>query len=1295
MSKSKIFVNPRGQGPTEEQQNEYDRIQQGLPPTPKVFAPIGPKILDSQGNPPLSPFQNTKPIYMPEQIRPNKVSSSDQALIDTPMGAPMGAGLETPVASLSKGLFDLEPNTAVGELPVEGGTVVPSNGSTIPEDANVGGTYLLNQNVTGRFRLSNEAPNIDPYLVPSFDPNEAMYENGSRLSVEDARIKFENEQEYQQSRLRDRGVSYDQVTPEENTNAYRYQTENGPSELESIFVLGHNLADSIADLQVNVNLTTENSNIGDGTNPQIVLANEFNASPLNVSNAATESIAEILLSLGQNKLRGEAREEAIDNELQLDDLESYFAKDHHNIFGGQADDTQMGIEVNAFHGLLYSLTERKIRASTGTAKPNGTLGIGGQMLAIALEDAGYITKMDYQPQQMDTGVEKGPAVKAYMLTKAGLTAGKSLWKFKSAKLQRQGAQAASGNQMRSIGVSRTAADKSINDRAGQVENDLGTQLLEGWGRHAANATKVMDTDILDISSTMLASLNGEHQGNPEQSNNPESFVSRLKRSAMDLLNVNQKTEEIVPAFGADVETVDLPIYETQKFNKVRNDIINAQDLQNRISTHKTPVFQDPTTGRTYYMTYDSNGQESRVHRSAVRGMESNVDMTLMPSRLDNIKMTTPKQEAEYDNWLKGKGQPTAASRYVSYMIAMGNLLVRGSRDFTNSNTLNKLSGNVIREAAAKGRSLRKFIVLNGETQYEILDNIKKNPKRGVRVEGLSPAEQGDILYIMDQIKSSGNEKEYGSQMRAYLVAAQIEDAHTTGKTSLFLSLPTAADMKSAGRMFAAMDTMDVSTVSKVGLALDSAAGSGPMNVRDGSSAFPVGNPRMFYTESLKSILRSANHPKGGDLDRGGVDFDAEFSYKISTYLDEMFKEQGPTFSDMVAKLSLMVADYGKAVSQNTEEVAIFLSKAKKRHPDIFQDIEFAFAGKGFSTANINQFFEEAMWNTTDKIVNTSNSQTVKKTAQAMALFNIQPYFRAIRGMKARIGRNISTVLPDNYVEIQATHTYDIINIKGKPVDDPLRATEPKMMENGQTHFVPGIASAAVNAMGPAMGHYRETAAMALAFQMVVDRMGEGIFMDQVYDSITLEPEAAVLYEYYLNEFAIFEIYDVNEPVELHKAFNEEVNAKLRVLLEEGTMYLGDGAELSGWSTKMDQDWAALMKPSDKNVIRSTAFREHVDKIEEMMVKQLFDAQQRGIWRPKGDEVVIRRGRKFIPRPEGTKQWPVDSRQFMAWFLKHIKNPIDKQASRLYRDNRSQERKDFKKNMKDVFAKAFQKSGLPD
>jgi hypothetical protein len=127
---------------------------------------------------------------------------------------------------------------------------------------------------------------------------------------------------------------------------------------------------------------------------------------------------------------------------------------------------------------------------------------------------------------------------------------------------------------------------------------------------------------------------------------------------------------------------------------------------------------------------------------------------------------------------------------------------------------------------------------------------------------------------------------------------------------------------------------------------------------------------------------------------------------------------------------------------------------------------------------------------------------------------------------------------------------------------------------------------------------------------------------------------------------------------------------------------------------MDQDWAALMKPSDKKVIRSTAFREHVDKIEEMMVKQLFDAQERGIWRPKGDEVVIRRGRKFIPRPEGTKQWPVDSRQFMAWFLKHIKQPIDKQASRLYRDNRSQERKDFKRDMKDVFAKAFQKSGLP-
>jgi len=1243
---------PNSYGPTPAQQEEFDRLREQEATAQQVLA------------------------------------GSDEDLMNTPMGAGI---IQTPVQALGEDMAEGVPPIPARLNPTEGGTVVEPNDPSAPTAEQLAGEFVPVK-TTGRYRLSDIAPETDPYDVPVFDPNESVYAaDGRKLGVAEAEAKFNEEQMYQQSRLNDRDVSYDQITPEQNTEAYKQQKENGPAELSSIYTLGHNLAESVSNLTIDVNLTTANSNIGDGTDPQAILANEFNASPLNVVNAATESIAQILLSLGQGKLRGKGKQEAIDKALNIDTLDNYMDNNVHDIFGGEAEEHQIGIQVDAFHGLLYSLTERKLRTANGTASPKGTLGIGGQMLAKALEDAGYIVKDDYQPVHIDTGVEKGPKVKAYMLTAKGMTAGKSLWKFRSSKIQRQGAQGTSGNIMRSVGVLRTGANKAITDRAGQVENDLGTQLMEGWGRHAANATKIMDTDITDMSSTMLASLNGEQESQgPDE--NPDSFVSRLRLLSQKILNVNQTTEEVVPKFGADVETVQLPISETQKFKKVLNDVKNANELQARLETHKTPVFQDPTTGRTYYMTYDSNGQESRVHRSAVRGIASNVDMTMMPERLNNTEMTTGNQRAAYETWLKGNGQPNAASRYVSYMIAMGNLLVRGSRDYNNLDTLQKLTGDVIRDAAQKGRSLRKFLVLNGETQNEIMKDLK----RGVRVEGLTPDEQGDILYVMETILETGNEKEFGAQMRGYLVAAKLEEAHSKGLSSTFISLPTAADMKSAGRMFAAMDTMDVDTISRVGLALDEVAGSSPLGgSREIANAFPVGNPRMFYTDSLKNLLRDGvNHPKGGDTDIGGVNFSPEFSYDVSIYLDQMLSKQGPTFSDMVAKLSLMVADYGKAVSQNSEEVAIFLKKAKGRHPEIFGDMEKAFTKQGFGLQAVNQFFEEAMWQTTKQIVKSGNSSNVKKTAQAMALFNIQPYYIGVRGMRVRVGKNVHEMLPDNSVVLQNIHTQEIINLRsGYAVDDPLRATTPKMLENGQTYYTPGIASAAVNAMGPAMGHARETAAMAIAFQMVVDRLGEGIFMDQVYDSITLEPEAAMLYEYYLNEVAIFEVFDVNDNVQLHKAFSESVMAELRDIRSKGTVTVGDQGQYSGWTTKLDEEWASLIKPKDESVIKNAAFRKQSESIEGAMVERLYAAQEAGLWRPLHNGVITVKGRKFIPRPASAKVWSVDGSQFALWFVKYIKSDIDKVSASLYRSNRSVERKKFRQMLKEVYAKGFQTGGL--
>ena len=1220
--------------------------------------------------------------------------------------APVSYGPEGPPAPVAQ----------QAEVPIQAGSnvvpIMPMEQQVVANPNNTNNVVLPTDKMTGRRGLDNIETTAQPFQPTAFDPDEVVRDpkTGLELSVEAKKALWDKEQKFQQERVANSSMDLTATTREEVNASINNNRMNGPKELGAVFTLGENLANALLAFTGFFSTPDNAPDIFKGKDVTQILAHQFNTTALKVVNAATESATKVLAAIGQAKLRGAIRQEVIEGDFDVDAFFSESGESESLI--NDADGT-MGVEVEAMHRWLAASTDSIIRGSDQTPSQSQGVGKAGYILAQGLESAGYIMRDDYQPLDVNTGEPKGPRIKAYLLTAKGKAAGSSLMNYTTHKGMRGGASAMSGNTTEHIGASQLVAGKGDSSRAGRDQpGNKGVKVMRKLGRMISNAIKRVDTNMVALSSTMLAGLNTTPSGDAN------SFLNRFHAMAQDILNIDQKTVMEAEEFGGKGVERNIPINESAKAKKARNDISNISQLHARTPLHKTPSFVDPSSWRNYGTVFDSNGQESITHRNVVVGIAQSVNIKgMMPAKLsDGSELVTKSQMDAYNKWIKGDYPASPTVTYVAHMIALGNSLVRGSRDYSNQHTLNQMNGNTLLEHARIGRSIQKFIDINGEVQATLIKSPEEqgNPAVEINMEGLTATEQGDILSVMEKIISTGSEKEYGAIFRGYIVAAQYADAHASGKSSMFVSLPTAADMKSAGRLFSAVDIMDDDTVSRVGIAMNAVADGAPEH-----SAFPLGNPRLFYTQTLIEALRSPDNGPSG-FPRGNADFTeftAQQSAEVATLLSAMMDKQGPTFADMTAKLILMVADYGKAASQNTFEVSVFLRKAEKNDPQLFAELQNIFEGQ--PEGAINQFFEEAMWSATTQIVNSKNSGTIKRMAEAMALLNVQPYYIGIGGMRVRIGRGIQEVMPGYTFTLQTLHGLEVTNLQTQyNVDDPLQKSPARMLEDGRTWYTPGVASAAVNATAPAIGHSRESAAMALALSMVVDRLGEGIFIDQVYDSVTLEPEAAALYNHYLNEIALFEVLAVNDAHQLSLAFWEtmktEINGKpadkatgepaIKGILHRDTVTVGPSGEFSGWTTKLDEEWAALTTPHDKKLIKSQKFLNNIKSAEGNLIRKLHAAQEAGLWNPPGDRDITHTAYSnkkgvpdktytFTPRTPNLDIWLVDGRKFGTWLSLHVVKDLKKKGEELWSPSDSKRRIEFIKRMMAVQNKAFQSQGL--
>jgi len=325
-------------------------------------------------------------------------------------------------------------------------------------------------------------------------------------------------------------------------------------------------------------------------------------------------------------------------------------------------------------------------------------------------------------------------------------------------------------------------------------------------------------------------------------------------------------------------------------------------------------------------------------------------------------------------------------------------------------------------------------------------------------------------------------------------------------------------------------------------------------------------------------------------------------------------------------------------------------------------------------------------------------------AESMALSNIQPHFKAYGDRKMVVGSGVQRVIPGATLEIQVKESGEVRKYQLQEreyTDNPTAATPGRMLENGIDYYQAGVASAAVNAIGAFMGHSRESTSMILALNKVIERLGEGIFLDQVYDSISLEPEAAMLYEHYLNEYALFEVLENNDAYQFFKTWRNEMYRVKNEIVKAGTITLGPEGEYHGWSTKLDEEWASLIRETPIEKIKNDAFQERILIAEEKIAKKLKEAQDQGIWSPipfdikgKGGEKISKLGFDFVTRSPNQKVYEVSGTKFAVWLERNVISDIDKNGTKLFRPNDSKELRKFFAKMKAVKTKAFQKGGLP-
>ena len=601
---------------------------------------------------------------------------------------------------------------------------------------------------------------------------------------------------------------------------------------------------------------------------------------------------------------------------------------------------------------------------------------------------------------------------------------------------------------------------------------------------------------------------------------------------------------------------DILSKDPQKRNSVLSNVSTAIKLHRKAFDEGRTMYHrlrmDPTSYRTYPSSRDID-LSIPINRALVMANPALV-LGLTPSEAMKAGITQAHIDSFIKDYREGKGNFTGNNAEIAFRASLGrNLLTdaetvfdgieRGVENLQVGDLLSRVTEDKIDTWAENGRILTKW------TQ----DKYSLTPEESQKVK--------DILSANDLKR-----KNWGSKLQSYIDAHNYRTAQRDG--GQFKPMMTVEiDMKSAGRTALAYDVGDAETIKRTGSYFDQFIDEN-------------GNPReYYYNKLLKNVASVIGGPEDGKVNAikkamtlfrdvpGGRDFMKDFSKLVLMTYDYGLsaRAQGDNIGDFLL-------DEGSKKFQFTTKSGEIIEKSfvdyLLNNPDADYDSDTEIALEELKTDLLKVHTK-----TLNDISSSFQSRAAKDVNTALAILGQSLVYKGFPGLGDHNVRN-SAIGNERITDENNVPFPDLeLVVDGKTLfvpqeqrrADPSKRGRTKVVnrskrqrqraleqeEDAREYYTPFFGSAAVNSVGPQLGHYRESAMVIGAINDVNKGRGSPVtpllWVETVHDAIFSDYNSIHRYRSNLNRKQLPAVMGWDVVAEINDAYYEVSQRELKKL----------------------------------------------------------------------------------------------------------------------------------------------------
>ena len=356
------------------------------------------------------------------------------------------------------------------------------------------------------------------------------------------------------------------------------------------------------------------------------------------------------------------------------------------------------------------------------------------------------------------------------------------------------------------------------------------------------------------------------------------------------------------------------------------------------------------------------------------------------------------------------------------------------------------------------------------------------------------------MNTLREIINSMGKKDWGFKMQSYI------DAHNYMTQSQFMPATlTEMDMNSAGRAFLAADIGNEEVLERVGLIYENY-----MNPDD-PVTLPFGSPRKHFFDLTSKVID--NYYATPEKSVQGQELKAAIKKAAEEFGDE--------FIDDFGKKVLLTTDYGKAITAHTDAAQALFDK----YPSVYDAIVRYSNNPVREMADV---YSQVLF----KAIDSFQMSTPKKMAMALAMVNKVPnptgyYQESIPFGLQKMMPTATSVTALEGPQLQAL----------APQVDPAARGRLKTFDDNP--YMPPAMSAVANAIGPALGQYRESIILETGVNEVNKNNSIPDFFMPVFDNLIVNSTEALKYHYAANNIAAKKAFAWNMKQEFSQDFQKQ------------------------------------------------------------------------------------------------------------------------------------------------------------